>query len=192
MRVFVAGATGVIGRRLVPLLVEAGQEVTGMTRSEAKASDIAAQGAVPVVCDAFDADGLTAAITAAAPRIVIDQLTDLPDLASEIPATGGANARIRREGTRNLLAAVERAAVERFIVQSVAWELSGDSGAAVREMEQMVLDIGGVVVRYGQFWGAGTYHERRPKPPSIHIDQAATATVQLLDHPSGIVEIIDP
>jgi nucleoside-diphosphate-sugar epimerase len=191
MRVFVAGATGVIGRRLVPLLVEAGHEVMGMTRSEAKASGIEEQGALPVVCDVFDPDALTAAITAAAPRIVIDQLTDLPDLASEIPATGGANARIRREGTRNLLAAVEAVDVERLLVQSVAWELEGDSGAAVREMEQMVLDIGGVVLRYGQFWGPGTYHERRPKAPSIHIDEAARATVEMLDHPSGIVEIID-
>ena len=84
----------------------------------------------------------------------------------------GANARIRREGTRNLLAAAEAAGVDRFLVQSVAWTMSGDGGAAVAEMEQMVLAVDGVVLRYGQYYGPGTYYPTEPPPPA----RASTST----------------
>jgi nucleoside-diphosphate-sugar epimerase len=192
VRIFLAGATGVIGRRIVPLLREAGHDVAGTTRSEANVATLQALGAEPVVCDVFDAAALREAVTGFGPDLVMHQLSDLPDDAGRIRESGGANAHIRREGTRNLLAAAAAAGVDRFLAQSVAWTIPGDGGAAVAEMEQMVLAVDGVVFRYGQFYGAGTYHpSEAPPPPRIHIDAAAARTATLLDAQSGIVTITD-
>jgi nucleoside-diphosphate-sugar epimerase len=105
MRVFLAGASGVIGVRLVPLLDAAGHTVAGMTRSPEKADSLRALGAEPVVCDVFDAVGLKAAVSAFAPDAVMHQLTDLPDAVERIPEFAERNNRIRTEGTRNLIAA---------------------------------------------------------------------------------------
>lgn len=192
MRIFVAGASGVIGRSLVPLLVADGHMVAGMTRSEAGAAIVRRLGAEPVICDAFDADAVRAAVAGFGPDAIVDELTDLPDDASQIRELGARNSRIRREGTRNLLAAAEAAGVTRFICQSVAWTIQGDGGAAVAEMERAVLDARGVVVRYGQLYGPGTYHEGAlPDPPRVHVAEAAGLTVPLLDAPSGIVTVTD-
>ena len=151
MRVFIAGATGVIGMRVVPLLIEAGHAVTGMTRSPAKGNALRELGADPVVCDVFDADALRAAVVNARPDAIVHLLTDLPDALTEIDRFTDANARIRREGTRNLITAAKAAEASRFLAESVAWRLPGDAGAAVDELERLVLDAGGVVLRYGQF-----------------------------------------
>ncbi|MEP7023680.1 MAG: NAD-dependent epimerase/dehydratase family protein [Actinomycetota bacterium] len=102
MRIFVAGATGVIGARLVPLLVAAGHTVAGMTRMAGNTARLHDLGAEPVVCDVFDAAGLRKAVAAFGPDIVFHQLTDLPDAASDMPQFGDRNDRIRTEGTRNL------------------------------------------------------------------------------------------
>src|SRR5215475_5894336 len=106
MRVFLAGAAGAIGRRLVPLLLRAGHEVTGTTRSAATASELARAGVVPAVLDIFDAQAVTAAVGAAKPAVIIHQLTDLPRQFDEarIAASYPKNARIGVEGTRNLIA----------------------------------------------------------------------------------------
>lgn len=181
LRVFVAGASGVIGLRLVPMLVEAGHTVTGMTRTPEKVSLLERLGAVPAICDVYDVKGTSAAVRAARPDVVIDQLTDLPDSRDEIPGQASANNRIRREGTANLIDAARSAGATGFIVQSIAWNPPGDGAAAKRDMEQMVLDFGGVVLRYGQFYGPGTYFERdRPEPPRIQIDEAARRTIDAL------------
>src|SRR5262245_28685045 len=123
MRIFLAGAAGAIGRRLVPLLLRAGHEVTGTTRSAAKANELAQAGVTPVVLDVFDAQQVSAAMCAARPEVVIHQLTDLPREFDQerIAASYPKNARIRVEGTRNLIAAARAAAARRFIVQSVAF-----------------------------------------------------------------------
>jgi nucleoside-diphosphate-sugar epimerase len=192
VRIFLAGATGVIGRRIIPLLREAGHEVAGMTRSESNITTLRALDAEPVVCDVFDAAAVRDAVTGFAPDLVMHQLTDLPDDVARIRGSGGANARIRREGTRNLLAAATAAGAERFLAQSVAWTIPDDGGAAVAEMEQLVLAAGGVVLRYGQFYGPGTYHPTDPPPPPrVHVDTAAARTAESLDAPSGIVVITD-
>jgi uncharacterized protein YbjT (DUF2867 family) len=191
MRVFLAGATGVLGRRLVPLLVAAGHQVTGMTRSAGKAEGLARLGAEPVVGDVYDAAGLTAAVAAARPELVMQQLSDLPDERTSIPEYVAANARIRREGTRNLLAAARNAGAGRFLAQSVAWRPPGDSGAAVEELERSVLAAGGVVLRYGQFYGPGTHYEQAPPPPPrVQIDEAARRTLAALDAPSGVLTVV--
>ncbi|WP_249713778.1 SDR family oxidoreductase [Rhizomonospora bruguierae] len=192
MRIFLAGATGVIGSRLTPLLLRAGHEVAAMTRTPAKAAGLAATGAHPVVCDVYDAEAVRSAVVAFRPDVLIHQLTDLPDKAADLPARREANARMRREGTDSLLAAARAAGAARVLAQSVAWELAGEGGAAKEYLEHRVLDAGGVVLRYGQFYGPGTYHERRPpEPPRIQVDEAARRTVDALDSPTGILTIAD-
>ena len=192
MRIFLAGASGAIGLRLVPLLVEAGHEVAGLTRSQRKAATLRELGAEPVIADVYDAEALTEAVVAFAPDLVIHQLTDLPDDAAEIAGARAANARMRIEGTDNLLAAARAAGAERFIAQSIAWEVPGEGAKAVAHLERATLDFGGVVLRYGQFHGPGTYHEEQPpEQPRIQIDAAAARTAELLDAPSGIVTIVD-
>lgn len=189
MRVFLAGATGVIGARLLPLLVAAGHEVAGMTRTPGKAGQVRALGAEPVVCDVFDRQQLARAIAGFRPDCVLHQLTDLPDDVRQLPERTAANNRIRREGTRNLL---DTAGATPVIAQSVAWALPGDGGAAVAEHEGAVLDAGGVVVRYGQFYGPGTYFPTGlPSVPRIHVDAAARRTLPLLTAPSGVVVLVD-
>ena len=191
MRVFLAGATGVIGVRIVPLLVAAGHEVAAMTRSSAKVDALRRLGAEPVVCDVYDADALREAVVSFRPELVLHELTDLPDDPARI-RDGAANARIRREGTRNLVAAARAAAAQRFLAQSVAWELEGDGARAQSELERSVLGIGGVVLRYGRFHGPGTYHpDDLPPPPRVHVDEAARRTVELLYAPTGVVEVVD-
>ena len=132
------------------------------------------------MCDVYDASALNRAVTSFRPDMVLNELTDLPDEISQISTSAGANARIRREGTRNLLAAASEAGVTHFLAQSVAWLLEGDGGGAVADMETMVLDYGGLVLRYGQFYGPGTYHPEPPPPPRVHIDTAAHRTIGIV------------
>src|ERR1700730_10032601 len=123
MRIFLAGASGAIGRRLMPLLLNAGHDVTGMTRSADAARELEAGGIRPAGVDVFDADALKRAVAAARPDVVMHQLTDLPrvlDDDAQLAAAYPRNARIRTEGTRNLVAAALAAEARRFIVQSVA------------------------------------------------------------------------
>ena len=192
MRVFLAGASGVMGVRLIPLLVRDGHEVAGMTRSPGKAAALRELGAEPVVCDVFDAGALAQAVTAFGPELVMHQLTDLPDQAGQIPEFAARNNRIRTEGTRNLLAAAAQAGATRFLAQSIAWT-PPSGGEAVAEHERLVLAAGGVVIRYGTFYGPGTYSgsDRVPPPPRIQVDEAARRTVALLTAPSGVVVVTE-
>ncbi len=193
MRVFLAGASGVIGIRLVPLLVAAGHVVAGMTRSVAGMEVVRALGAQPVVCDVFNADKLAEAVTAFRPELVMHQLTDLPDEVERIQEYAARNNRIRTEGTRNLLTAARAARANRFLAQSIAWTPPG-RGEAVAEHERLVLEAGGVVLRYGAFYGPGTYSgtDRIPPPPRIHVDEAARRTLaEALAAPSGVITVVE-
>jgi nucleoside-diphosphate-sugar epimerase len=193
MRIFLAGASGVIGVRLTPLLVDAGHAVAGTTRSAEKAERLRGLGAEPVVIDVYDTEELRGAVVDFAPDLVMYQLTDLPDDASQIPARAASNARIREEGTANLIAAAQAAGADRFLAQSIAWTpASGNESRESLESQVLAYEGVGVVLRYGQFYGPGTYHEAEPPdPPRIQIDAAACATVTALDAPTGIVEIVD-
>ncbi len=125
-----------------------------------------------------------------APDLVIHQLTDLPDHLDELFDYVARNNRIRTEGTRNLLAAAV-AVGARLLAQSIAWVPPGSS-AAVDDHERLVLNPGGIVVRYGQLYGPGTYYpDDLPAPPRIQIDDAAQRTMALLDAPSGVVVVTD-
>ena len=191
MRIFVAGATGVIGIRVVPLLVADGHAVMGMTRTPGKTGRLQALGADPVVCDVFDAAALTESVTAFRPDAVMHQLTDLPDDVSQLGEFAARNDRMRTEGTRNLVAAAKAAGARHFLAQSIAWRPPG-RGDAVDEHERQVLEAGGVVVRYGQLYGPGTFYEDRvPEHPRIHIDAAARATRPLIQAEPGVVVVAE-
>jgi 2-alkyl-3-oxoalkanoate reductase len=182
VRVFVAGASGALGRPLVPQLVAAGHEVTGMTRRPERAEEIRAAGAEAVVCDAFDREALTAAVAAARPEAVVNQLTSLPQKYDPRKASFYEQTnRVRREGGHNLVEAARAAGARRFITQSISflyapegeWVKSEDArlyddapghfGPSVRvlaEHEREVVecpDFEGLVLRYGQFYGPETY-----------------------------------
>jgi 2-alkyl-3-oxoalkanoate reductase len=237
MRVFVAGASGAIGRPLLPRLVAAGHEVTGTTRSGESAEAIRAAGARAAVCDALDADALHAAVTGAAPEVVVHQLTALPhrfdprDKAIYAPTN-----RLRTEATRTLLEAARAAGARRVICQSIAFAYApgraaevkdeeaplalgapppfGDAVRAIDQMEKAVLGaegLDGLVLRYGWFYGPGTYYAddgsmasdvRRRRFPIIgkgsglfsfvHVDDAADATVAAVERGApGIYNVVD-
>lgn len=183
MRVFVAGATGAIGKELLPRLLAAGHEVHGMTRSESKRTMLAKLGAVPVVADGLDREQVARAITTAQPDVIIHELTAIPpslDLRHFDQAFALTN-RLRTEGTDHLLSAARAAGVARFLAQSYcAWPYARAGGpvkseedpldpsppptmrqslAALRHLEAAVLGAQfteGIVLRYGGFYGPGT------------------------------------
>jgi quercetin dioxygenase-like cupin family protein len=196
MRVFLAGASGVIGQRLIPRLVQAGHVVGGMTRSPGKTELLSQLGAEPILCDVFDRKALVQAVRDFKPDVILNELTDLPDDVAKIGEHASLNARIRTEGNQNLIEAARRSgspAAPRILAQSVAWQLpDGPDARAVAELERSVLAEGGVVLRYGQFYGAGTYNERQlPAEPRVQIDRAAERTVEALGEPTGVVVISD-
>ncbi|GFG51918.1 epimerase [Mycolicibacterium agri] len=193
MRIYLAGATGVIGSRLVSLLIDAGHTVAAMTRSANKADLLASIGARPVICDVFDRPALTSAVRGFSPDLVLHELTDLPDRLADLPTESLLNARIRREGTRNLIDAVADVTRVKVVAQSVAWAMRpGPEAAAAASLEEAVLATGGVVLRYGFFYGPGTYFDGQlPPAPRVHIDVAAARTIEALDAPSGILTVVD-
>jgi nucleoside-diphosphate-sugar epimerase len=216
MRVFLAGAAGAVGRRLAPQLLRAGHKVTGTTRSTEKAEELARIGVTPAVLDVFDTAKVAAAVSAAEPAVLIHQLTDLPHEFDEarIAAAYANNARIRMEGTRNLLAAARAAAVRRFIVQSIAFAYApgeephpetdplnlADPARAVTvkgaaDMERQVLAAPGldaVVLRYGLLYGPGTWYDRPLRRPALHVDAGAQAALLAVTRGvAGIYNIAD-
>ena len=205
-RIFLAGASGAIGSRLTPLLRGAGHYVCGSTRSITKADALRSLGADPVVVDVFDAAALSRAVASARPDVVIHQLTDLPkDLdPREMGAAIIRTARIRSEGTRNLVSAAIAAGARRLVAQSIAWAYApgaephaetdpldgaeGDGGANVQGLivlENLTLKsppLEGVVLRYGQLYGPGTSSERPSNHAPLHVDAAAYAALLAIDH----------
>ena len=201
MKIFLAGAGGAIGRRLTPLLRRAGHDVVGTTRSAEKTAALRALGAEPVVVDVFDAVALARAVQAAAPQVVMHQLTDLV----YAPNTPGfeegleRNARLRIAGTRNLVATAKAAGVRRLIAQSIAFVYAPGEGARVESdpldlaatgirkrmvngvvaLEDATLEMPeGIVLRYGLLYGPGTWFENEKRgKPALHVDAAAQAAL---------------
>ncbi|MEU5672803.1 NAD-dependent epimerase/dehydratase family protein [Micromonospora sp. NPDC047762] len=210
MRIVLAGSTGVIGRRLEPILTAQGHEVIGLARNG------------PVAVDVLDRDAVAAAVRDARPDVVMHQLTSL--------STGdfAANSRLRRTGTRNLVDAALAAGVQRIVAQSIAWAYEPGTEPAT---EEIPLDLGAaeprqtsvagaaalesavqeapewVVLRYGTLYGPGTWYARdglmaqfaaAGKVPAdadvsslLHIDDAVAAAVEALRWPVGVVNVCD-
>src|SRR5919112_1436184 len=237
MKVFLAGATGAIGKRLVPQLVEAGHAVAAITRSKEKLDMLSTLGAEPVLCDVFDAGRLGSVVARVEPDALINQLTDLPQSLNprKLGEYYAANNRVRREGTRNLLSAALGAGVRRFLAQGSAYWYAPTGGPVKREEALLYLDapapigpavetikevedavlsaneIEGVVLRYGMFYGPGTWYAkdgdvgrqvRKRRYPMIgkgegtysfiHVGDAAAATVAALERARpGVYNVVD-
>lgn len=208
--VFLAGATGAVGTTLIPLLIRSGYSVYGSTRNAQRAAKLQDAGVTPVIVDVFDAAALTDALVKIKPRSVIHQLTDLPrglDPAQMAQAVVN-NARLRDEGTHNLVSAASAAGSERLVAQSIAWAyrsgtqpyvetspLDVDAPAprsisvnGVVALEKWVLqahDMIGTVLRYGHIYGPGTGADVPAGASPLHIEAAAVAALLALKRSNG-------
>jgi nucleoside-diphosphate-sugar epimerase len=198
-RIFLAGASGVIGRRLCRLLVADGWQVTGTTRSPEKAPALRAVGVEPAIVDVFDEELLRVIVGEARPDIVIHQLTDLPPVLdpAKMAEARLRNARLRDIGTRNLVEAAVAAGAKRMIAQSIAFAYApgplpyreesplnlgapdgaGVSARGIASLEQHVLGapLEGLILRYGRLYGPGTSVDSPPAGGAVHVDAAADA-----------------
>jgi nucleoside-diphosphate-sugar epimerase len=236
MRVFVAGASGAIGKPLIRQLVAAGHNVTGTTRRQERAEEIRAAGAKAVVCDVLDRAALEAAVKEAAPEVVVNQLTSLPEDFNPRKIDYAPTNRVRAEGGDNLMKAALAVGARRYVTQSIAF-IYAPEGDWVKDEEARPFDdapppfdegeramlaherqvlgtegIEGLVLRYGQFYGPGTYYtpgvgsiakqvEKRMLPvigpgtgmgSFVHVGDAAGATVAALDRGApGIYNVTD-
>jgi nucleoside-diphosphate-sugar epimerase len=235
MRVFVAGGTGAIGRPLVTALSAAGHEVVVYSRNAERVTALGVPGVVPAVGDALDADALIGAVQSCKPEVVINELTNLPQTANPLAIKRGFDqtSRLRREVSRTLVTAARAAGARRIVAQSIAFAYRPGEGVrteadplwtdakgqvgiltgSVATLESNTLgdaQLEGVVLRYGSFYGRGTYFapgglyatmlKRRvlPIPGTgggvfglVHVDDAAAATVAALAGPTGIFNVTD-
>ena len=235
MRVFIAGGTGAIGRPLVAALAAAGHEIAVYSRDAERVAALGVPGIVPAVGDAFDTETLIGAVQSFRPEVVLNELTSLPQSANPITIKRGFDltSRLRREVSKTLVTAARAAGARRIVAQSIAFayrpgpgvrteadplwtDAKGQIGiltGSVATLESNTLGDGeleAVVLRYGSFYGPGTYFEpgglyatmvkRRVLPiPGkgggifglIHIDDAAAATVAALEGPAGVFNVAD-
>lgn len=211
MRVFLAGASGVIGRALVPMLLADGHAVTGTTRSATRARRLADLGIVSAVVDVFDAEALERAMRAAQPEVVIHQLTDLAGGFG--PEQLRANARLREIGTANLVAAAAAAGARRLVAQSGAWVYAPGKGDRTEDdplrsaddpgdltvpgilaLERLVLGgpFEGIVLRYGFLYGPGAQSASPAQLPSVHVEAAARAAAASMTRGRpGVYNVVD-
>lgn len=233
MKIFVAGATGVIGMPLVRALVALGHEVTGMTRAGRGENALKEVGASVSTADALDRDAVREVIVNAKPDIVIDQLTWLPPTPADVFNSMPNDTHLHEVGGANLLAAAQMAGVTRYLMQSRGFYLQASEGQSANESAKMRSDASGVVadsmrvfntyesnvlqaqlqgviLRYGFFYGPGTWY--RPEGAIgdllrngaasildkgnaiwsfVHIDDAIAATIAAIDAPDGIYNIVD-
>ncbi|MEL6556121.1 MAG: NAD(P)-dependent oxidoreductase [Cyanobacteria bacterium J06621_11] len=236
MKIFIAGASGIIGHALIPQLVKAGYAVTALSRTPQKLNRLQQMGATPVLGDVFNRSHLNQLMAEVIPDVVIHQLTSLGAQAQDPFAETN---RLRTEGTANLIHVAQNVQAQRFIAQSVAFlSQSSDGGLtnedtplyleapppldsvvnAVANLERQVLSLSemtgemtGMVLRYGHFYGPGTYYDRQGAIATavrqgqypiveqgkgicsfVQIEDAAAATVQAITHgSSGIYTIVD-
>jgi nucleoside-diphosphate-sugar epimerase len=208
-RIFVAGAAGVIGRRLIPLLLRSGYQVFGTTRSKERAAELERAGATAVIVDAYDRQALVRAVGGVSPGVIIHQLTDLSGgfAPEKIDDTRARNARLRTEATPNLVAAAHAVGARRLIAQSLVWVYSPGpephtevdpiepSVHGIQALETAVLEakpIEGVVLRYGWFHGPGA-NAKPAGSPGVHVDAAAQAAVLAIERGApGAYNIAEP
>jgi nucleoside-diphosphate-sugar epimerase len=214
-RIFIAGATGAIGRPLVGMMREAGHTVVAATRSAERAALLRRQGVEAVEVDVFDAPALEAAMLAARPEVVMHQLTDLPRNLdpAQMPDARQRNARIRDEGTRRLIAAAAAAGARRVVAQSIAWcyapgplphreddplsEPKADDqsvtlrGVLALERQVLAAPLAAVVLRYGRLYGPGTGTDTPPASMPLHVEGAAYAALLAIERGAGAYNIAE-
>lgn len=214
MRVFVAGATGALGKQLVPQLVAKGHEVVGMTRTESKVDQVRSVGAQPVVADALDAEAVGRAVGEAEPDVIVHQLTAIPHNVNmrRFDRDFALTNRLRTEGTDHLLSAGRAAGVKRFVAQSNVLMYARTGGplkheddpldtdppssmregvAAIRHLEQAVTGAQwteGLVLRYGGFYGPGT--SLALDPPGSHVELVRGRKFPIVGKGTGIWSFI--
>jgi nucleoside-diphosphate-sugar epimerase len=235
MRVFLAGGTGAIGRPLVKKLADAGHEVTVFTRDAQRVSALGVAGVNASVGDALDADTLARAVEQAQPEVVVNQLTNLPQTSSPTALKRGltATSRLRAEASATLVRAARAAGARRVIAQSISFIYRPGPGLRtepdplwtdakglialvarpVATLEAETLGANGpdgVVLRYGAFYGPGTYYDHNgafatmikkrwlPIPSGqqgqfgfVHLDDAVEATMAALSGPAGVFNVVD-
>lgn len=222
MKIFVAGASGVLGRAFTRIALDDGHELVGMTRSARGADIVASQGAEPVVADAFDANAVARVIARARPDAVVHLLTDLAD------GDPASNSRLRVTGTRNLVDAALAAGVQRMVVESISWVYPSGTRPAtegdaldidapeprqttirgVTALEEAAREMSvGVVLRFGQLYGPGTWFARDGRTADaaragalpatetvasfVHVADAAAVALQALTWPAGTWNVVD-
>lgn len=214
-RLCVAGATGVLGRRLCPLLVADGWSVSGTTRSPGKTALLEAMGVRPLVVDVFDEARLRQVVGACRPAVVLHLLTDLPPGLDpkRLPGALIRNARLRDIGTRNLVAASVAAGATRLVAESISFAYApgpqpfreeapldvaapGPAGVTARgvaALERQLLEapLEGVVLRFGRFYGPGSGVDSPPSAGPVHVDAAADAARRAVTRGSGIYNIAE-
>lgn len=214
-RIFVAGATGAVGRRLCRLLVDEGWTVAGTTRSREKAGGLRDMGVEPIIVDVYDGELLRSAMLDFAPSVVVHQLTDLPyGLDPRLMLNARVrNARLRVIGTANLVAAAKSAHIDLMVAQSIGFAYKpgewpsrehdplavgdadlGLTARSVLSMEHQVRrsSFEGIVLRYGRLYGPGTGFDAPAKAGSLHVDAAADAARRaVLTGVSGIYNVAE-
>lgn len=216
-RVLLAGASGVLGRSLVPLLRDAGHSLVAITRTVEGQARLQELGIQTIVADVYDRPRLEDAVAAVMPEVIIHQLTDLPDSATELTTEALIrNARIRREGTINLVNAARLVGIQRLIAQSIAWayapkappylesdplDLSATGQRAISVLEGVIPlestvlkqnDFEGIVLRYGRFYGPGSWSGQPSGTSVVHVDAAAYAAFLAVDRGrAGVYNIAD-
>lgn len=214
--IFIAGATGAIGQVLSRILVSRGWKVYGTTRSKEKVSFLKELGLEPVVVDVYDAQKLKEIIADIKPEVVIHQLTDLPYALAADKMTEAliSNARLRTEGTKNLVDAAVNAGCKRIIAQSISFvydegatphleedallplshPVYGETAEGVRNLEKQILESGieGIVLRYGLLYGPNTGFDAPIAPASVHVEAAAkAAAVVVTEAEPGIYNVAE-
>jgi len=215
-KIFLAGASGAIGQPLSRLLIENGWKVYGTTRSAEKAAILQEIGVEPIVVDVYDAEHLKSILAVIQPEVVINQLTDLPYALNEQEMTAALvrNARLRTEGTKNLVDAAVNAGCKRIIAQSISFiydegttphveedpllpaahPVYGETAEGVRNLERQVLESGieGIVLRYGLLYGPKTGFDAPIAPASVHVEAAAKAAeISVTKGKTGIYNIAE-
>ena len=216
-RVFLVGASGAIGRPLTALLVAAGHDVTGTSRTEAGVARILAAGASAARVDVLDGTSVVDAMTRARPDVVIYQVTDLSLKPGEelTDQRLEASAHVRQVGTRNIVEATAAVGARRLIAQSIAWlylpgpephtedeSIVPPPPAVVPRTRQAVIDLerltttdprfDGIVLRYGRLYGPGTWETEPDEPPTVHVEAAAQAALLAVDHGEpGIYQVVN-
>jgi len=174
MRILVAGATGVLGRATLPHLDR--HDVLGLTRTPENLPLLREMGAEGVICDVYNARGLTRVAQDWSPDVVVNFVTDLSAGSSD------ANNRVRREGGKNVVRAAEAAGSRRLVLESVAFPLQHPATEALEQMEQTAMRsaLEVLILRFGRLWGPATLYQEPPGPPAIHVDSAGARAAALI------------